>query len=114
MERMQGKDSQEKRLDGLLAAYRNACPEVDASPEFMPKLWQKIESRRVENFWIFKRLAQACVATAAIAIALSLALTPAPQENEALSSSYTEILAADNADQAYVQALPADLPGDLR
>lgn len=114
MEPMHGKEAQDQRLDGLFAAYRDACPDVDGSPDFMPKLWQRIESRRVENFWIFKRLAQLCVATAAVAIILTTVLMPAPQENEALASSYTEILAADHADQAYVQALPADLPGESR
>jgi len=63
MIRMDGKDSQDNQLgdnqlDRLLASYRQACPDVDAGPEFMPKLWQRIESRRVESFSILKRLAQ--------------------------------------------------------
>ena len=114
MEPMHGKDTKGDRLDGILAAYRDACPEVDGSPEFMPKLWQRIEARRRENLSIFKRFAQVCVATAALAVIVTSVLMPAPQENEALTSSYAEILAADNADQAYVQALPADLPGEAR
>lgn len=102
------------RLSGVLAAYRQACPDVDAGPEFMPKLWQRIEARRRENLSIFKRFAQVCVATAALAVIVTSVLMPAPQENEALTSTYAEVLAADNADQALVAALPADIPGAQR
>lgn len=108
MERMNG--SQDQRLDGLLASYREACPDVDAGPEFMPKLWQRIEARRVEQFSIFKRLAQICVATAAAAIIVTTVLMPAPQEE--ITSTYTEFLSAYQADEALVQVLPADLPGE--
>jgi hypothetical protein len=77
----------------------------------MPRLWQRIEARRVENFSILKRLAQICVATAAAAVIVTTVLMPAPQE-EAITSTYTEFLSAYQADEAYVQVLPADLPGE--
>ena len=48
MDRMHEMDSNRK-LDGLMASYRQVFPDVDASPQFMPKLWQRIESRRVET-----------------------------------------------------------------
>jgi len=112
MNPMDGRDSQDQQLDQLLVSYRQACPDVDASAEFMPRLWQRIESRRVENFSILKRLAQICVATAAAAIIVTTVLMPAPQD-DGITSTYTEFLSAYHADEALVQVLPADLPGEF-
>jgi hypothetical protein len=116
MERMHTEDPNGSKLDGLFAAYRDACPDPETGPDFMPKLWSKIEARRVETTTsIFKRLAQVCMAATAALVILSAMLTPPSQEDEILfSSTYTEVLAADHADRAYVQTLPADLPGDVR
>ena len=35
------------RLDEWFAAYREACPEPEPSAGFMPRLWARIEGRRV-------------------------------------------------------------------
>lgn len=111
MERMQNDD----KLDGLFAAYRDACPDPDASANFMPNLWQKIEARRVDTTSIFKRLAHVCMAATAALLLLTAVLTPAVQDDEVLySSTYADVLAEDHADAAYVEALPADVLGDLR
>jgi hypothetical protein len=43
-------DRMKDKLDALWAEYREANPDPDSGPEFMPKLWQKIlEARRVET-----------------------------------------------------------------
>ncbi|MCS7026474.1 MAG: hypothetical protein NZV14_16880 [Bryobacteraceae bacterium] len=39
-------DGTDRQFTELLAAYRQACPDVELSPTFMPGLWQKIERRR--------------------------------------------------------------------
>ena len=39
-------DNDEQRIDRLLAAYREACPDPEASAQFMPALWSKIDARR--------------------------------------------------------------------
>lgn len=116
MERMYTKDQDRDRLNGLLAAYRDACPEPEPGADFMPRLWQRIEARRAETTSIFKRLAQVCVATTAVAVlVLATMLTPAPPEDESVyASSYADVLATEHANAALVQALPAELPGDLR
>ena len=114
MERMQ-EDQNGSKLDSLLAAYRDACPDPESSPEFMPNLWRKIEARRLETTFIFRRVAQFCLAATAAALLLTTVFMPSAQDDEVLySSTYADVLAADHADQAYVQALPSELAGDNR
>jgi len=77
MESMRGND--EQRLDALFRAYRNACPNPEASANFMPNLWQRIEARQTYTF-SFRRMANAFV-TAALALSLGLGVymsIPAP------------------------------------
>jgi hypothetical protein len=114
MERMH-EDQQGDEFDGLWAEYRDACPDPELSPQFMPNLWRKIEARRVDTSSIFKRLAHVCMVGTAALLLLTTVLMPATQDDEVLySSTYADVLAADHADEAYVDALPADLAGDLR
>lgn len=112
MLRMHEMDEKGNTLDSLLVAYREAYPDRDASADFMPRLWQKIEARRVETTSIFKRFAQACVAATAVLLILTTMMMPSTQDSEVYySSTYSDVLVADHADQTYVQALPAALPG---
>jgi hypothetical protein len=62
----------EPRLDELFMAYRAACPEPDASTNFMPAIWAKIETREVSTNW-FGRVAKALV-TAALAASVILGM----------------------------------------
>jgi hypothetical protein len=116
MERMNTEDPNSDKLSGLLAAYRDACPDPEPSREFMPNLWSKIEARQVEKTTsIFRHLAQACVAATLAVVILTTVLTPSAPDDEILySSTYADILAADHADQAYVDTLPAHVLGDGR
>ena len=91
----------EEKLNALFRAYRNACPTPEASANFMPDLWQRIEARQGFLF-SFRRLANALVpAAVALSIALGVyAYTPRH------SPSYTQ--------QTYIEALaeanPLDTP----
>jgi hypothetical protein len=118
MDRMEkpGEIPDNGQLDGLWTEYRSAFPDRESGPDFMPKLWQRIEARRVETTSIFRRLAQVCVAaTAMLLILFSTLLTPPSSSDSYLySSTYADIVAADHADNDYVQALPAVLPTDSR
>jgi hypothetical protein len=79
-----------EQLQALFRAYREACPELEPGPEFMPQLWRKIEANRSFTFGL-KRLAQGIItAAAAAALLMGVALT----RPEPLSSSYLELLAA--------------------
>jgi hypothetical protein len=82
----------EERLDALLRVYRNACPAPEASANFMPELWQRIEARQSFVF-SFRRLANALV-PAAVALSIALGVYAyIPQH----TSSY--------AGQTYIEAL---------
>jgi len=91
----------EERLDVLFRAYRNACPTPEASANFMPDLWQRIEARQGFLF-SFRRLANALVP---VAVALSIAMgfyAYTPRH----TSSYT----AQTYIEALAEANPVDTP----
>lgn len=81
-----------EELTALLAHYRNSLPDPEASAEFMPRLWSKIEARRSFTFRI-KRLTQVFVAGAfAMCLAMSCVLIlPTNQRQEA--GTYLDVLA---------------------
>ena len=80
-------------LSALFAQYKFAVPDPDASANFMPELWRKIESRQNVLFRM-KRLTQLFVATAA-AICLLFAVLSLPKaESTELRGSYVDVLAA--------------------
>ncbi len=105
-------DRMKDRLDALWVEYREATPDPEASPNFMPQLWQKIEARRVETTSVFRRLAKICVmATVALALIMSVVLIPRNNNDEVFyTGTYVDILAAEHSND-YVQVLPA---GDYR
>lgn len=81
-------------LEKLLRAYREACPEPEASQNFTPGLWAKIEARRGFLF-TFGSLARKGAAVAAafclLLLLLNVSMTPAPHT---LAPSYADALAA--------------------
>jgi len=107
-------DRMKDRLDALWVEYREALPDPETtSPNFMPQLWQKIETRRVETTSVFRRLAQICVtATVALALVIGAVLIPHSNNNDEVfyTGTYVDILAAEHSND-YVEALPA---GDYR
>src|SRR5271157_3198578 len=88
---------EDERLDALFRAYRDACPTPEPSANFMPSLWQRIESRQSFTF-SFQRMANAFV-TAAVALSIALGVYMSiPRSNSSYSSqSYLEALADANA-----------------
>jgi hypothetical protein len=93
MNSMRGND--DERFDALLRAYREACPTPEPSANFMPNLWQRIESRQSFTF-SFQRMASAFV-TAALALSIVLGVyLSIPRSYASYSQSYLEALAAAN------------------
>lgn len=90
--------SREDELDGLFRAYREACPDPEPGANFMPQLWDRIESRQTFSSFL-ERMASGFV-TAAVALTLLMAVfLYIPQGNGAFQSeSYVEALAASHAD----------------
>lgn len=93
MNSMRGND--EERLDALFRAYHAACPIPEASANFMPELWRKIEARQKVTF-SFRRMASAFV-TAALALSIALGVySSMPHPNPYSPQTYVEALAEAN------------------
>ena len=93
MESMRG--NEEERLDALFRAYKAACPVPEASANFMPELWRKIEARQTYTFSL-RRMASAFV-TAAVALTIALGVyMSVPHANPYAPQTYIEALAEAN------------------
>jgi len=83
--------SNEEKLDALFRAFA-ACPAPEPSANFMPTLWQKIESRQTFTF-SFRRIANAFAAAAmALTVALSVYMY-VPHAPAVPSQTYVDVLA---------------------
>ena len=90
-------DLETGELDHLFASYRTAVPDPDASVNFMPELWRKIEAR--QSFLArVKKLTQVFVAAAAaICLLLGIALqVPVSSDTAVVRSNYVDVLADAN------------------
>lgn len=107
-----GGNAGEERLRNLFKAYGRACGEPDASPQFMPVLWQKIEARQRSSA-VFRRFAGG-LAAAAAAVSLILFLIPGPTAYKAnfYSSTYLEVLAQEHAAESPDYAEPVSVERD--
>ena len=93
MNSMRGGD--DERLDALFRAYHQACGSPEASNNFMPNLWARIESRQRFTF-SFRRMATA-MATTAVALSLALGVYMSiPRSNADYGQTYIEALANFN------------------
>jgi hypothetical protein len=100
--RTTAEEALERELDELFVAYRLACPEPEASPNFMPELWRKIEAGRSVSY-SFTRLTQAFVtAAAAICLVLTILQTTLKTQPSFYTQTYVEALAEASADNSPV------------
>ena len=102
MDRMNqdGSNDRAHSLDALWAEYREACADPEPGADFMPRLWHKIESRRVETTSVFRRLAQVCVmATVALTLVIAV-LIPRIQSNPVYTATYVDVLDAAHSNDA--------------
>lgn len=104
--------SREERLAALFRMYGKACGEPQGSPEFMPRLWARIEARQ-KSTSIFRRFTGS-LATAAAGVSLIVFLTaaPAPLNESFYTSTYLEVLAVDQAAQSPGYAEPVAVERD--
>jgi hypothetical protein len=90
-------------LDDLFASYRNAVEIPEASPEFMPGLWTRIEQRRTVSYSLRRMTSGFVTAAAAICLVMTLAMwLPSPGS----VSTYVDVL-ADDAGSALVEQVDA-------
>lgn len=84
----------EKELDRLLEAYREACEAPEVRPDFMPRLWARIEATQswTERLWKWANgLAVAAAAASVLLVALQLG---SRQQPDFYSGTYVETLMA--------------------
>src|SRR5580698_4605790 len=88
--------NEDETLDALFRAYRDACPDPEASANFMPTLWARIDARQTFLF-SFRRMANAFVTAAvALSIALSVYLSIPRTTPGTAPETYVEALADAN------------------
>jgi hypothetical protein len=84
-------------LEHLFELYRAALPDPEASVNFMPELWRKIEARQ---FFVvrIKKLTQVFIAAAAaICLLLGIILqVPVSTDTQAVRGNYVDVLADAN------------------
>ena len=96
----------DSRLDAAFQAYREACPDVEGSANFMPGLWQKIEARQTPLKMV--RLTKLFVAAATAMCLLMTGLLVSPlAQTPAIFTSYVEAL--DNEQHSHDTLAYADL-----
>jgi anti-sigma-K factor RskA len=96
MDRMPEGSRMDDKLDALWAEYRAACPDPEASANFMPVLWTKIERRRTETTSVFRHMAQAWV-MAALALTLIIAVLLPRLHKPPIYSATTYVEVLDDA-----------------
>ena len=91
----------ERKLTALWAKYREACPDPEPSPDFMPDLWRKIESRRNAALsLLFRRWVEVCVlAAVALSVLVTTLLIPHSQRSPVYQYTYLDVLAAADSSQ---------------
>jgi hypothetical protein len=92
-----GNGQESDKLDALWAEYRSLSPDPEASAQFMPNLWQKIEARRVDPVFIFRRFAKICVMGAVAMILIFAVSISRVQYEPSISSNYVDALDAAHA-----------------
>lgn len=97
--------NQEQQLDELFRQYRAAVPEVDASPNFMPGVWARIEARRKSEQGLLRWVHVFAAAVTVLVIVLTAALyqLPTPMPQRAYIEKLTDEISEDHfLDAAYV------------
>jgi hypothetical protein len=94
-------------LAELFAAYRQSIPDPEASADFMPRLWERIEAR--QSFASgFKHFSQRIMTVAALASLVMGAFLAVPRHSTSpyYTHTYLELLAAgqgqENAGEAAI------------
>jgi hypothetical protein len=101
----------DSQLDELFKRYRAACPDVEPQVNFMPEIWQKIETRHSFSF-LFRRLARtAFSASAALCLLLLVLNLISSQQAHLLAPTYVDALMADHtAEKTYYTEAIRSIP----
>ena len=93
-------DRFDQELSSLFTEYRAAVPDPDASVNFMPRLWGKIEAKR-SFVYRLRKMSQVAVAAALVASLIGGVLfVPLTRHEPQLAGSYVDVIAEAHADDA--------------
>lgn len=101
----------EARLDQLLTAYRDACITPEASANFMPQLWERIDASQSWTGQVWK-WANSLTVAAALASLFFVMLQMLPRTNAVFATAtYLETLADQHDDDAVAElAMTSGVP----
>lgn len=86
----------EREIDGWLTAYRDSCAAPDASADFMPRLWERIESKN-RLLVVFRRWTEGFVfAAAAACLGIVVLQTIDARKPKPVTMTYVEALAIES------------------
>jgi hypothetical protein len=90
-------------LRGLLASYRETLPDPEASANFMPALWTRIEAKQKIGY-SFGRFSRRLVAAAGVFCLLmsGLLIAPMSQTPNVYTATYVDVLANEHVDEVAV------------
>jgi hypothetical protein len=99
----------EPELDELFRAYRQSFGDVDATSEFMPGVWAKIEARRSFAFRV-RHLARAFLGATAVLFTLMAGFFMLVENRTSLDphESYIDSLASAHASDSMIEAMHAE------
>jgi hypothetical protein len=95
----------EKELDDLFGRYREACPVPEASAQFMPGIWARIDSRPTFSF-VFERLGR-MFAIGSLGVFCCVAAANLLVPNAPVAASYADALLSDSSAEqtSYTEAI---------
>ena len=103
--------SDELRLDEMFRLCRESHDDPEASANFMPQMWAKIEARRASTNW-FDQIAKALVAGAiAASVIAGLLISSANQSVAFYKATFVDALVRDHA--ASLEPLSLDRLSEL-
>ncbi|MEQ1949050.1 MAG: hypothetical protein ABL995_17800 [Bryobacteraceae bacterium] len=98
------------KLQSLWSEYRDACPDTEPGPDFMPGLWRRIDSRRQSATSWFRRWAEVCVfAALAAALFMSTVVIPSYLREPVYEANYVDVLNAAETSADGIAVLVGDI-----
>ncbi len=107
---MQDDQLQDEKLSpeliALFASYRQALPDREADPQFMPGVWARIEARRKDAWW-FGRIARGFVTAAGAICLLIMGAIWLPEHSTAslYTTTYVDVVAEDSGPDDALETL---------
>lgn len=107
-------DELDRKLDVLFDEYRQACPDLDGTANFMPRLWQKIEARQTLPLMLGRWTRMIVSFAAALCLAMAIILVLPYHQASVMQTSYVEALEREHPNDimAYSDVVP-DNTGDM-